>query len=376
MITATRAVCSLHPARVWARWLLAIFLGILAIAGHAEAGERDLTIVAGGDVAWPRGWAEGPTAAAGAKGPFALIAPYLQDADLRFVNLETPLTDRPFQVKKRFLVATTPTRLQWLLDAGFNLLSLANNHTADAGVEGIADTLQALEAARASGRPLWWTGAHTDPAQAAAPVVWAPPGKSLRVAFLAFGNNASRHVASVFAASAVERIRAARREAGFVIVSVHAGGEYQHVAEPALARRMRAFVDAGADLVLGHHPHVVRGIERRGKSLIFYSLGNFSFSSYTTRHHATGARLYGILPIIEVKDGAIAQARIVPLYVNNREPWQLEGQAPVRPTPMRPQPLRGAYATAMLTELQQWSAAIVGNETAIAIVGDEGRITL
>jgi poly-gamma-glutamate synthesis protein (capsule biosynthesis protein) len=357
---------------VVASMILALALPTIAIAG-----ERDLVIVAGGDVAWPRGWFDAHVERVGnGPGMFARIAPFLADADLRFVNLETPLTDRPFALKKQYLVATPPQRFDWLLAAGFNLFSLANNHVADAGVEGVADTVAALEQARTKQPGLWWAGADVDPARAEAPVILTPKGKTLRVALLAVGNNPSKTVAAWQGRGVLDRIAAARKQADFVIVSVHAGGEYVHVPEEHVVKRFRSFVDAGADLVLGHHPHVIRSVEHRGDGLIFYSLGNFSFASFTSRHHKTGARLYGMLPIIRVRDGKIAEAQIVPLYVNNREPWQIEGEAPVRATPFQPQPMQGAYARKVLEELQEFSRAVPNHATEIAIRGDSGWITL
>ncbi len=358
-----------------ALWILTACTVLFAAPAHA--GKRDLVIALGGDVAWPHGWFDANTEKVGnGPGMFARIADYLAGADLRFCNLETPLSHRSPAVRKKYMIVTPPERLAWLTGAGFNLLSLANNHAADAGVAGLQDTLATLEAARRSGRPLWWAGAHPDPARATEPLVFTPPGKTLRVALIAVGNNRSRMVASFSARSVEARIRKVRALADLVIVSFHAGTEYQHVAEPRLVARAHRFVDAGADLVVGHHPHVVRGVERYKGGFIFYSLGNFSFASYTNRHHKTGARMYGMLPLVTVIDGHLSHVRIVPLYVNNKEPWRLKGQPVLRPTPFQPQPLTGAYAQAMLGELQDFSDAIAGNTTRLQIRGDEGHVDL
>ncbi len=341
----------------------------------SPGGPKDITIALAGDIAWPRAkYAAKLQSLADGEGIFARVQPWLDEADLRFGNLESPLSERGPTVEKTYQVITPPERLDWLLGAGFNLLSLANNHIADAGPEGIADTQRTLQQARDAGHSLWWAGAGLDPVEASRDVVLQVPGKRLKVAMIAVGINRSPLVARPHAADLPARVRAARAKADLVLVSVHAGREYQHTPDADNVRLYRALIDAGADLVIGHHPHVIQGVERRGRGLIFYSLGNFSFSSLTMRHRKSGARMYGLLPLVEVRDGQVTGARLVPLYVNNMETWTLPAEAPVRPTPFQPQPLRGAYARALLQDLQAFSAAVEGNRTVIEIRGDEGVV--
>lgn len=327
-----------------------------------------LVLALGGDIAFPRGKND---AALEAIGPHAFdaLAPWLAQAMLRFANLEAPFTDRPPTVQKPYPMTSPPERLPWALGAGFNLLSLANNHIADAGTAGIADTLMALARAReAAHGALWWAGAAPDGEGATrrATVIVRPPGSDFDLAFLAFGNGYARevaHWAGPAEPSALAAIRDARAHAALVVVSVHGGREYEHAPDAELVRVLRAFADAGADIVVSHHAHVVRGIERRGKSVIFYGLGNLAFGSITDRHHAAGAALFGMLPLVDIVDGRIARVRVVPLWVDNADPLAPAGLPPLPATPFAPMPLRGAYAAYALAAIDQFSALVPHNAT-------------
>jgi poly-gamma-glutamate synthesis protein (capsule biosynthesis protein) len=340
-----------------------------ASSAELPGSQDEIVLVGGGDVAYPIGWFDSLYDKV-RPGIWQGVAPLLARADLRFCNLETPLTRRPPAMRKRFLIRTDPARLDDLLAAGWNLLALANNHAADAGAEGIADTILALEGARSQRPQLAWAGSGRSEAEAWAPAVVVPEGKALRVAFLALGNSPSRLVATPWGPRALKAIAAARQRAEVVVVSVHAGSEYRHLPGPDIVSRYRAFVDAGADLVLGHHPHVPQGLERRGRAVIAYSLGNLSFASLTTRHHATGARLFGALIEVRLGRDGVREARIHPLWVNNREPLEVSGRR-LAPRPISPQLLEGGFRTAGLAAFREWCAAIPDNPSTL---DPEGRL--
>ncbi len=331
----------------------------LAQEGSADGGgPRDLVIVAGGDVAWPQGWLEATVVEARPR-IFAALSPFLGRADLAFANIESPLSLSEQRAVKTYSLVMHPKRLQWMIDAGFNLFSLANNHTNDAGEGGVFDTIAAVERAREAGSVIWWSGAARRPAEVWAPTIFSPPGKSLKVAFLAFGEAQSALVPYPMAEKAVEAVRDAARRADFVIVSVHSGLEYVHVPRKREASRHRDFIDAGADVVLGHHPHVVQGVEVYGGGVIFHSLGNLSFASRTRRHQKTGALLYGMFPIIEIKDGRLDRVEVVPLYVNNAEPLRVGG-AVLKADTVVPQVLDGAFAEHVSAAIVDWTGQVPG----------------
>lgn len=213
----------------------------------------------------------------------ASLTPIISSSDIAFSNLEGVLIDGGTQTKcgpksKFCYTFGMPTRYgKYLKDAGFDVISLANNHSSDYGAEGRASTRRALDALG-----LIHAGADTNDI----PYLNI---KGRRVAFVAFATNPiSLNLIDVENSRRV--VADVARKADIVIVSFHGGAEgsaAQHVpygsetylggARGDLRKFTRAVVDAGADLVLGHGPHVVRGMEVYKNRLIVYSLGNFAF---------------------------------------------------------------------------------------------------
>lgn len=359
-------------------------LAVLVATTGARAApdpSTSLTILLGGDVALPTGPND---AALDALGPrvFDLIRPWVQGVDLAICNLESPLTLRPATAKKAYPMTMPPARLAWLVGAGFDVVTLANNHTGDAGPDGVADTIAALEAARAErGGDLWWTGLGTDYGRAG--LVVTPPGKSLRVAVLALGVGSIPLVTPWPKTSAdrrrlLARARALAAESDLLIASLHGGSEYRHELDPMVASLSRALVDAGADVVVAHHPHVIRGIERRGAGLLLHGVGNLAFATMTERHRARGATLWGVLPIVHVVDGRLDHLEIVPLWVDNAfllEPAERPDLPPSPAAALQPRPLLGPYATLALDALDALSAALPNGARTMR-QGDVGIIPL
>lgn len=360
--------------RMWMRSLLVLMILVLSIDSFAripprsQRGPRDMLLVAGGDVAYPRGWMDRLVERQKAA-MFDNVRGYALAAELAFVNLESPYTDAEFFLQKRWPIATAPHRLDYVLRGGFNMFSLANNHMYDCGEPGIRDTLALLEQKReqhASGtleqgmrKHLFWAGVSLTRREVYEPTVFKVPGKNLTVAFHAFGFAGTNLVGSPLSARALSKIREHAPKVDVTIVSVHHGKEYRHAPKSGRAALYRKYIDAGADVVLGHHPHVIQGVEVYKEGIIFHSLGNFSFASKTRRHHRTGAKLYGMLPLIYFKDGRVERAEILPLYVNNSEPFEVDGQT-LRPTNFKPQIVTGVFAQQVLTDLKAWTADIPG----------------
>ena len=218
-----------------------------------------------------------PNGGAGLLDPFA---PTLRAADVAFGNLEGPLLDSGKPLKKvgpRSFAFRTPTRFgAHLKSAGFDVLSCANNHASDFGPAGRRSTRQTLDRLGIA-----HAGADRDD-------VAYLTRKGKRIAVLAFAHNpVNAHVGDV--AGAARRVREAAQRADIVVVSFHGGAEgsahrnvprgretYYGENRGDLRRFSRAVIDAGADLVLGHGPHVLRGMEVYRGRLIAYSLGNFA----------------------------------------------------------------------------------------------------
>jgi hypothetical protein len=218
----------------------------------------------------------------------AAVKDLLKDADVTFGNLEGVLADGldPVKVCKdatSCYLFRTPTRFAATLkDAGFDAMSLANNHARDFGEEGRESSKKALRAS--------WIGQSGREAREDFPdgdiFKWATAGRS--IALIAFAPNAGSH-SLLDIESAVAKVRAQADERDLVIVSFHGGGEgadRTHVVKGMeefrgeqrgdLIAFSHAVIDAGADLVIGHGPHVPRALELYKGRLIAYSLGNFA----------------------------------------------------------------------------------------------------
>ena len=240
------------------------------------------------------------------------IADLLQNADIAFGNLECALSDAGEQQLKAYTFRADPRAIQGLAFAGFDVLSLANNHTGDYGPVSLSDTLRHLRTANIS--PV---GAGATSAQARAPVVIWHQG--LRLAFLAYNAIGPRWLdatdtlpgaAFLSVDDMVADVRAAQRVADLVIVSCHWGIEYRHEATAAQTQAAQALADAGAALVIGHHPHVLQGLDYHERSLTTYSLGNFVFDMGTAPR-SEGVALRCLLDISGVKTAELVPYRIV-----------------------------------------------------------------
>lgn len=211
-----------------------------------------------------------------------------------------------------------PAAADALRRAGLTHVHLANNHALDHGGAGLAETLAAVECAGLT--PL---GASADLTAACAPVE-ALVGSS-RIGLLGAGRTGRANPPSgpglcrLEDGGLVEAVRRARHEVEVLIVSLHAGFMFLDVPSPELRELAHRLCDAGADLVVGHHPHVVQGIERAPSGgWIFYSLGNFLLDPHEGRldHRVLEAeQRQGIVLLVEVAAGSIAGLTVLPTRI-------------------------------------------------------------
>ncbi len=212
------------------------------------------------------------------------VTPILSRADIAFGNLEGPMleggkTEKCAPNATRCFAFRVPTRYgKYLKAAGFDVLSLANNHAGDFGNYGRESTRKTLDA-------LGIKYAGSDKSRFAMTIVEA---KGKRIAFIGFAHNDIVPNVNDLA-FAKQLVTEARKKADLVVVSFHGGAEgidQQHVpnkteifggeARGNLPLFAHTVIDAGADLVLGHGPHVMRGMEVYKDRLICYSMGNFA----------------------------------------------------------------------------------------------------
>ncbi len=215
--------------------------------------------------------------------PEAVVDPelihLLRGSDACIANIECVLTDSDKFVTPGYGLRTSPRMASILRSLGITIGTLANNHIRDVGDVGVSDTIRHLHAA---GMMVCGAG---ETAQAASVALYFTAG-SLRFGLLAVAEREDNLAGDHRAGSAFfqpetweTRIADLRTTCDVVVVSVHAGHEFAEVPSPRIRAAYRAAIDAGAQVVLGHHPHVPQGIERYGNGVIFYSLGNFCFDS-------------------------------------------------------------------------------------------------
>lgn len=226
--------------------------------------------------------------------PFSGALEYLTSPDLTAGNLENPITTRGIPAEnKQYVFKGSPDLLPPLKEAGFDIVSLANNHTLDQGTEGLLDTIAHLKEAGIAN-----VGGGNDDTEAFTPVVLEKNG--IKVAYLSVSRvvpegswKADKNhpgVAEAYDSTrAVAAIAKAKQEADLVVIMVHWGVERADQPVEHQTTLSRQFIDAGADLVIGSHPHVMQGFEQYKGKWIAYSLGNFIFNvTATPRTKETG----------------------------------------------------------------------------------------
>ncbi len=249
-------------------------------------GEVRLRIAAFGDIGLI-GTARTRAAREGWDAPVAPLVPALASADQAFANLEFPVGERgwvkPGRSDEFFHDAQVPAALARV---GVQVVSLANNHMMDCGEQGLGRT---LEVCRAAG--LTPIGAGRDLAEARTPARMRVRGQ--RVVWLAYGtttNDAAAAgrpgIAPLDAAVVAEDCARWRDEADVLVVSAHWGSMYVDYPPPRVTEVALAICAAGADIVIGHHPHVLQGIERRDRAIVLYSLGDAVFNCRAGDFHA------------------------------------------------------------------------------------------
>lgn len=223
---------------------------------------------------------------AGADAPLAEVAPWIRTRDLLIANLESPLSADPGASSWDRVYRGAAESAQALALASRNVATLANNHILEHGPEVLAETREILRIAGIDA-----PGFSPEGDDRHAELIWDQNG--LRVQLLADSliPEFSGRPVDPAAREAWLLARLADGRADVRIVTLHWGDEYVPTPSPAQVRLGRALVDAGATLVLGHHPHALQPVEVRGGSLIAYSLGNFLFDQDWTPRTRLGGML-------------------------------------------------------------------------------------
>jgi hypothetical protein len=234
----------------------------------------------------------------------ALVDELLAGVDLVCGNLEAPLCSGP---EPEGALRADPSAVAAL--RRFHVVSLANNHIYDCGEEGVEETLATLQ-----GAGIRAIGIGESEEAALAPAVLSADG--LRVGFIGcvsrslLAPGARRHVLGGLESTILPRCVAAEREnVDALIVNVHAGNEHVPFPPPSLRGRAIELCRAGADVVLTHHPHVIGGHERAGRSLVWHSLGDFVFDGETDAR-----RRGGVLTLAVGRSGPVG-FELIPTHI-------------------------------------------------------------
>ncbi len=323
-------------------------------AAIKQAASGAFTLAAAGDVNFGDGVAP-YISSGGVDYPWSSASAVFAQGDLSFVNLECCLSTQGSPVAaKEFTFEGSPEAAAGMKTAGIDVVSLANNHSKDYGTQAFLDTMTNLKA-----QGIAWCGAGNNAAEAYSPAVLNAHG--VKVAFLAFTNivpdgwPAGTTTPGCAVGSSADKVARTvadaktKSKADFVIVSFHWGIELATSPGGEQRSLAHAAVDAGADVVLGHHPHVVQGFEVYKNRLIAYSLGNFVFAP----PREISAKTVSVLVSMN-KDG-LRQAKVVPMVISS----------------CRPVIMTGSSAGAWLATVQGYSSQL---GTSLAVRGERGFI--
>jgi poly-gamma-glutamate capsule biosynthesis protein CapA/YwtB (metallophosphatase superfamily) len=246
--------------------------------------------------------------------PFLNIKETLEKADLLFCNLESMISDKGRNVGSIYSFRAPVEALEGLLFAGFDIVTLANNHTFDYTREAFEDTMRRLKEANIA-----YTGAGFNKEKAHSPAV-VTLGEDMKIGFLgyteflfpsAYATEERSGITSFSEEKMKEDIESAKEIVDFLVVTFHFGDEYQKTPNKKQESWSKLAVDYGADLIIGHHPHVTQPVENYNGKYIAYSLGNFIFDQYFSEE-----TMSGFLLEIKIKEKEVIEAKKIHYKLN------------------------------------------------------------
>ena len=249
---------------------------------------------------------------------FDEVRPVFEASDIAMVNLETPVSNSGVkETDKQYTFRAAPDSLNGLKNAsGINIVSLANNHVLDYGRDALTDTFHFLER-----EGVKKAGAGENLEEASMPLYIDVKGHKIAIIAASriipyvrwYATADESGVAATYNTKIIKVVIAkARKNADMVVVYVHWGKEKSEVPDKVQTELARTYIDNGADLVVGAHPHVLQGIEIYKGKLIAYSLGNFLF---------TDRKRDSMILSITVENKKITGASIIPCEIRNFIPY-------------------------------------------------------
>jgi poly-gamma-glutamate synthesis protein (capsule biosynthesis protein) len=214
--------------------------------------------------------------------PFEKVLDYLKTFDYVIANLEGPISDKGVKIGSKYSFRMKPDVAKALNESNINIVNLANNHIFDYGKIAFEDTLKNLEKNK-----IKYFGNSYEP------LIIEKEG--VKIGFLGFSDflkhlevKENKIGIAVVNDNLSDIIRKAKEKVDILIVSFHWGEEYKKIANERQRKIAKIAIDSGADLVIGHHPHIIQDIEKYKDKFIFYSLGNFIFDQNFSKETMIG----------------------------------------------------------------------------------------
>lgn len=250
--------------------------------------------------------------------PFSNIAHYIQEKDLAFCNIECPVVHKSegFPINKQYSFRADTEYIRGLIYAGFNIASVANNHTMDYGKSGFIKTIENLEK-----DSIWTVGGGMNQRESFQPLLIEKNGETFAIfamlEFLLEGtvyNENKPYPALGNIDRLCQEISKIQGDIDNIIVSFHWGKEGSFLPTSRQIDYAHKVIDAGADLVLGHHPHVLQSVETYKQKLIVYSLGNFIFDNIGLHQNQS------VIFSCTFHNGHIINPAFIPIQIHNCQP--------------------------------------------------------
>ncbi|NTU31836.1 CapA family protein [Brevibacillus sp. HB1.1] len=254
--------------------------------------------------------------------PFQKTGDFLKQADLTIGNLETPVSTRGRPEKKEYTYRAKPESLQGLVNAGFDVVNLANNHSLDYGMDALYDTMEHLKKAK-----IGYVGAGKNEEEAFAPYIQTIKGKRVAVIGISrvlpnerwYARKNKPGLAHAYSYEPMlSHVKKAVAESDITIAVMHWNLEYKDYPEPYAREMAKKLIDSGVDAIVGSHSHSIMGVEFYKKAPIYYSVGNFVF---TTSRNPKGREAM-MVQLTFSKDGS--KSHVIPVKLTNGQPAPMD----------------------------------------------------
>ena len=255
------------------------------------------------------------------------IVKFLRDSDHVIANVECPLTAGDVSVDNSLTHASDPGAVAVLKHIGADYWTIANNHVLDCGVSGMQDTMQL---AKENGCITFGAGMNKE--EAARPVILGEAGGigifgvTYKVQpYMEAGADIPGCIMYPDEDAIAQTIRQIKKNNRWCILIAHAGEEFSSIPLPCMRKQYRKYLELGADIVIGHHPHVVQNYETVGDKIIFYSLGNFIFD--TNYQRIQNHTEYGMLVKLHLNADGFTWENL-PLFIDRENQTIRPGKCP------------------------------------------------